>query len=392
LRIASIHSALAERGGAERSILEQAHYLMRNHEVTVFGTYVNKSRCYEDLMKGLDVRQLVGIPVSKLDLFINTSLGLLLARKFKRDLKGYDVLLSHQEPAHWIAFCSKRPYVVQIHSLLTALYPELGDLPWGSDYDRMIIDTTLMMGGRRFARWSDQQAVRGAESVLVQGKMTGRMVQDIYGVRPVQVPYAIDFSRYLSADPKPVFARYSIRHPLILMVTRPVPGKRPDLMIRILPKILKDYPTATLVIACAEGLYTHIWRKLAESLGVATSTKIISISPVEINALYSGASVVVYPTQAPEMLGRVVVEAMYFGVPPVVWDNEWGPAEAVKDGVGLRARPYDINDFLDKILALLGDDELRQRMGNEAKRYARMTFSWEKAGHALEEILESVNR
>lgn len=390
LRIASLHSGFGERGGAERSILEQARYLAKNNEITIFGTYVNPSKCYPDLMMGLDMRQLVGVPVTKFDLLINTALGLFLARRFHQDLEGYEILLSHQEPAHWIAFCAKRPYVVQVRSLLPILYPEFGDtFAWDSDLDRVGINLAVNSGGRRYLRFIDQNAVRGANKVVVHSKMAGKAVQDIYSVRPVQLPYGVDFSSYPYADPNPIFTRYSVSRPLILMVTRPIPSKRPDLMIRIMPRILRDHPTATLVIACGTGSYTFLWRRLAQRIGVAASTRIISVSPREINALYCGATVAAFPTQAPETLGRVVLEAMHFGVPPVVWDNGWGPSEVVVDGVGFRARAYDIDDFTDKILTLLGEDDLRLSMGRKAKQYAESNFSWEKAGPALEEILKN---
>src|SRR5208337_5583713 len=138
MRVASLHIALAERGGAERSILEEAHYLKKMHDVTVFATYSRASLCYPELMNDLDIHQLVGIPFTKFDLLSNVAFGLFFARSFEHKFQSFDVLISHQQPAHWIAYNSKRPYVVQIHSLLTMLYPEFmgKSLLWDTDYDR----------------------------------------------------------------------------------------------------------------------------------------------------------------------------------------------------------------------------------------------------------------
>lgn len=390
MRIASVHSAFGERGGAERSVLEQAHRFTKKHEVTLFVTYARPVACYPNLMRGLDIRQLVGISIPKFNLVLNAALGLILAGAFRNDFKHYDILLSHQQPAHWIAYRSKRPYVIQIHSILSILYPELfpNPFPWDTDFDRVVINLAINSAGRRIIRRIDQAAIRGANEVLVQGAMIGQLIHQIYGIKPIKIPYGVDFSTYKRTDPAPIFSKYSIKSPMILMATRPLPSKRPDLMIGILPQILKDHPTATLVIACARGPYTIIWRRLARRLGVSSSVRIISVSSSEINALYSGASVVGYPTQALESVGRVVIEAMYFGVPPVVWDDGWGPAEVVKDGVGLRATPYDADDFADKVLTLLNNGELRQRMGARARRYAMTNFSWEKSVRTVETILE----
>jgi len=390
LRIASVHSAFGERGGAERVILEQAHHLSRKHDVTVFGTYVWPEKCYPDLLEGLNMRQLVGIPVRKFDLLTNAAFGLFLSKGLANQFRSFDVLISHQEPAHWIAYCARRPYIVQIHSLLTILYPEFfrETYPWDTDYDRIAINLVVDAGFRSFLRWIDETTVHGAQAVLVEGRKIGDYVNRVYGVRCIQVPTAIDITKYQWSDPTPVFRKYSIRPPLILMVTRSLPSKRPDIMIRILPKILQSHPTATLVIACGESRYNHLWNNLARRLGVAESIRILSVAQPELRALYSGAAVLGYPSQAFEAVGRVVAEGMAFGVPSVVWDDGWGPAELVKNGAGLRAQPYDIDDFTDKCLALLNDEEMRRRMGDEAKRYVETKLSWENAMPHIVKVLE----
>ena len=390
MRIGSLHSAFVERGGAERTVLDQAHYLARRNEVSVFATYARPSACYPELMRGLDIRELVGVPVRKFDLVINASLGLWFGKFFKSNFKNFDILISHQQPANWIAFRSQRPYVLLMHSLLSILYPDfVGPVnTWDSDFDRIAINYFVRLGGLYGMRWIDTKSVKGASAVIVQGKKLGQLVRDIFGVRPVQVPYGMDFSYYRRSNPRALLHMHLITPPLVLMVTRSIPSKRPDVMIRIMPEILKNHPTATLVIVCGPSTYTWRWASMARSLGISSRTRIISASPYEMNALYSGASVLGYPTQAFESVGRVVLEALAFGVPPVVWNNGWGPAEIVHDGIGFRAQPYDLRDFADKTLALLNDDELRRRMGKEGERYVRKTFSWKNAGPPLERVLK----
>jgi glycosyltransferase involved in cell wall biosynthesis len=157
-------------------------------------------------------------------------------------------------------------------------------------------------------------------------------------------------------------------------------------MIQILPKILRGHSTATLVIACPPGKYQTTLHNLAVRLNVASSTRIMSPTSLELNALYSAADVVVFPSQAHENAPRAVLEAMRFGVPPVVWDNGWGATDFVKDGLGYRARPYDLSDFLDKILTLLNDRDMRDKMGRSA-RSAAEKYSWANVGPVFENIL-----
>ena len=225
-------------------------------------------------MRGLDIQELVGIKISKFNLLVNVAAGLFFADSFKDRFTGFDILLAHQQPAHWIAYRSKRPYVVQIHSFLSILYPERFDtFPWDTDFDRIAINMAIDFGGRPVLRRIDQASIRGARKVLVQGRKIGEVIHEIYGVTPLRIPYAVDLSTYKRTDPRGVFSKYSITRPLILMVTRALPKKSPDLMIRILPKILKDHPSATLVIVSGKSPYLIRLRRLAQSLGVTPANE-----------------------------------------------------------------------------------------------------------------------
>jgi glycosyltransferase involved in cell wall biosynthesis len=389
-RIAMIHSSMGERGGAEKLILEQANYLTKRHSLTIFATYSRPQQCYPNLMKGLDIRQLVGFPIPKFELVSNITLALILARNFKGNFEEYDILFTHQQPAHWIAYTSSRPYVVQIHSLLTILYPERfpDEPPWDTDYDRFLINLASKLGGYRILRHVDRLSMRGARKVLVQSKKLAKVIKDLYDVEAFCIHYGIDFSGLTRTNPEPVFSKYRIKSPLILMVTRLIPSKGADVLIEIMPRILREYPKATLVIACPKGHYQTVWRLHARRLNVENSTRIITVPPSEINALYSGATVVGFPSIAPENAPRAVIEAMSFGIPIVAWDNGWGGAETVAEGGGMLAKPHDINDFGDKVQALLNDEEMRIRIGKRTRQYAA-TLSWEHVGPKFEEVLRN---
>jgi glycosyltransferase involved in cell wall biosynthesis len=342
-------------------------------------------------MKGLAIRQLVGFPIPKFELVSNVALGLILAKNFNRKFEEYDVVLSHQQPGPWIAYASTRPYVVQVHSLLTILYPELfpDEPPWDTDYDRFLINLTCKLGGCRILRRIDGLSMRGARKVLVQSKRLAEVIKDLYGVEPLRVPYGIDSTGLTRTSPKPLFSKYRIKPPLILMVTRLIPSKGADVLIEIMPRILQEYPNATLVIACPRGHYQTVWRLHARRLNVENSTRIITVPHSEINALYSGATVVGFPSMAPENAPRAVVEAMSFGIPIVAWGNGWGGAEVVAEGGGMLAKPYDVSDFGDKVQAVLNDKEMRLRIGEHSRQYAA-TLSWERVGPKFEQVLQNV--
>jgi phosphatidylinositol alpha-1,6-mannosyltransferase len=77
---------------------------------------------------------------------------------------------------------------------------------------------------------------------------------------------------------------------------------------------------------------------------------------------------------------------MAFGIPVVAWDNGWGTAEVLRESKGIVAKPYDVNDFAEKVLALLDDVELHRRIGERSKWYAK-SLSWERVGPQFVRLL-----
>ena len=68
-----------------------------------------------------------------------------------------------------------------------------------------------------------------------------------------------------------------------------------------------------------------------------------AVTEDELNRLYEGAAVYVYP--APEEdFGMGVIESMAKGVPVVAW-NQAGPTVTVAPGTGCLAEPLEVADY-----------------------------------------------
>ncbi len=91
---------------------------------------------------------------------------------------------------------------------------------------------------------------------------------------------------------------------------------------------------------------------------------------------YSAAEVVVMPSFY-ESFGMVALEAMACGT-PVIASQVGGLAFLVKDGeTGFTVPEGDPSALTDKLVLLLSDHELRERMGNCAAEYAQ-AYDWQK--------------
>jgi glycosyltransferase involved in cell wall biosynthesis len=93
-----------------------------------------------------------------------------------------------------------------------------------------------------------------------------------------------------------------------------------------------------------------------------------------------------------EPFGRVAVEAMAVGTAVVVTDVG-GPAEYVEHGVsGLLAPPRRPEALATAITQLLGDDALRQRIGETARRAVHLRFGVDRYRKRVLEALERAVR
>jgi glycosyltransferase involved in cell wall biosynthesis len=98
----------------------------------------------------------------------------------------------------------------------------------------------------------------------------------------------------------------------------------------------------------------------------------------ELLRLYDRAAVVACPSRR-EGFGVVCAEAMAHGR-PVVASAAGGLLDLVVDGeTGLLVPPGDAPALRAALERLLGDGELRRRLGEAGRRRARESFSWERA-------------
>ena len=74
----------------------------------------------------------------------------------------------------------------------------------------------------------------------------------------------------------------------------------------------------------------------------------------------------------------VMIEAMACGLPVVSFDFKCGPKDIIRHGVnGLLVKNGDIQGLADAMMTLMGDETMRKRMSEEAKKVTD-TYSEEK--------------
>jgi len=86
----------------------------------------------------------------------------------------------------------------------------------------------------------------------------------------------------------------------------------------------------------------------------------------------------------------VLVEAMFVGLPIVVYDMG-GVRDAVFDGeTGFLVAPGDYAEFKNKILELLQNSDLRAQMNAKSLEYAKKNFTINKMVDDYEQVFKEV--
>ena len=148
--------------------------------------------------------------------------------------------------------------------------------------------------------------------------------------------------------------------------------KRVGYLIEAAPHIVRAVPEARFLLV-GEGNEEQELRQLADRLGVSEHV-IFAGRADDVDAYYRLMSLSVL-TSLTEGLSITLLESMSHGLPVVV-TNVGGNPEVVSDGVtGYLVPPTDIRAFVDGVIRLLRDDEMRTRFGAAARARVEQRFN-----------------
>lgn len=151
-----------------------------------------------------------------------------------------------------------------------------------------------------------------------------------------------------------------------------------DALAAALPAIVRAVPEAILLVAGKENGYLHTLERHMHELGVEDALKSTGwISGEDLKAAYHASDVVVQPSIYFEPFGLIALEGMACGKPTVV-GYLGGLPEVVQNGeTGYVVNPHDTKQLSDKIIELLSDTALAEKMGQAGHHRACELFSLE---------------
>ncbi|TSA20284.1 glycosyltransferase family 1 protein [bacterium] len=196
------------------------------------------------------------------------------------------------------------------------------------------------------------------------------------------VPNAVNDKVYKPAD--------SIPHgkPIIGHLGRIKKYKSVDHLLRAFEIVLLEIPEARLKII-GDGDFRPALEKLAKDLGIADRVEFMGYLSEEEKVRQLHQMSVAVNCSAKEGWGLTVIEANASGVPVIASDVPGLRDSVVDEKTGLLYEYGNVEQLAQKILLMLRDENLRNRMRTEAIEWGR-NFNWEESAKKMIEFLESV--
>jgi len=189
-------------------------------------------------------------------------------------------------------------------------------------------------------------------------------------------------------DPQPVFEEYPVLRgkKVIFHPARMGLAKGCDVSIKALRIIKQRFPDVVLVLAGTKNIIDWVQSQqkdiaymvsLVEFLGLEDNVLIDAFRLEDMPKLYAASLVCVYPSTVSEPFGLTMLEALSSSRPMVVTETG-GMPEIIKDGInGFIIPVKDFESLASRINCLLGNKELRERLGHTGRQMVEQQYTKE---------------
>jgi phosphatidylinositol alpha-1,6-mannosyltransferase len=280
-------------------------------------------------------------------------LGLLAGGLRRRAGVRRAVGLTHGHEVGWAALPAAR-------SLLRRLARDVDVLTYLTEYQRSRLD-------RAVGRLTDlERLAPGVDTDVFSPAVSGEAVRSRYGLTG---------------------------RPVVVCVSRLVPRKGQDTLIRALPAIRRRVPDAALLLVSG-GPYRAALRQLAQRSGVAEHVVFTGSVPwADLPAHFAAGDVFAMPCRTRrrgldvEGLGIVYLEASAMGLPVVAGDSGGAPDAVLEDETGYVVSGLDVDAVAGRIADILGDPNMAKRLGTAGRTWVEAQWRWSHQAERLRVLL-----
>ena len=291
--------------------------------------------------------------------------GQLKRHRARLAAKGFDLLHIHTPfVAHYVGTALARRLGVPVIESYHTFFEQYLD-----KYVPLVPSAWLRLAARRFSA----AQCNAVDALAVPSHAMLEILQS-YGVKvPARVvPTGIELDQFGSGDGERFRSQHGIPldRPVLVHVGRLAFEKNVDFLLRVMTRVVPRFPGLLLVIA-GEGPARRSLEALTGRLRLRDNVTFLGYldrdGPLE--DCYSAGDAFIFASRT-ETQGLVLLESMALGV-PVISTAVMGTREVLAGGRGCLIAEDDESHFAAQIIRLLGDPELRRRLSDEARAYAR---------------------
>lgn len=212
------------------------------------------------------------------------------------------------------------------------------------------------------------------------------------------LPPGVDTDRFRpdAAGRAELRARYALgERPTVLCLSRLVPRKGQDMLIRALPAIRRRVDGAALVIA-GGGPYMTTLQELADRLGVSEHVTFTGgIPAAELPSYHAMADVFAMPCRTRgagldvEGLGIVFLEASATGVPVVAGSSGGAPETVQHNKTGMVVDGRSVDQIVGAVSDLLADPDRAAAMGAAGRDWVTAQWRWDDLAARLADLIRT---
>ncbi|TQS44575.1 glycosyltransferase family 4 protein [Cryptosporangium phraense] len=211
----------------------------------------------------------------------------------------------------------------------------------------------------------------------------------------VHLPGGVNTSEFHpDVDATEVRKRYGLTdRPTIVCVSRLVPRKGQDQLIRALPAIRKRAKDAALLLVSG-GPYREKLQKLAAEHRVTDHVKFTGSVPwAELPAHYAAGDVFAMPCRTRrggldvEGLGIVYLEASATGLPVIAGDSGGAPDAVLEGETGYVVGGRDVDALIERASELLENPEKARGMGKAGRAWVERDWHWDTLAARMSQLL-----
>ncbi|KXB07499.1 hypothetical protein AKJ52_00110 [candidate division MSBL1 archaeon SCGC-AAA382C18] len=374
MKIAYVYDAVYPwvKGGAEKRVWEIARRMAKNHEVHWYGI---------NWWEGDEVIEKEGVHIhgvcDPVELYSEGRRTISEAVYFARNLltplmrEGFDVVDCQEFPylpcfsTKIRSFLKRKPWVITWYEFWDEYWYEyLGSL---GHFGRCAERLTLKLPDRIVAI-----------SDWIKGKLEGVGIKDV-----AVVPNGVDFDSIRKVEPPS-------ENWDIIYVGRLSEHKNVNLLLESVDKI-KESGRNLEVCVIGDGPEREYLESYSEELGVSDSVEFLGFIESHdevIGHMKSSKVFVLLSTR--EGFPNTILEANSCGLPSIVIDHpENGSVGVVEDGETGFITDFSADSVAEKIISLLDNDKLREKMSEKARLYGR-EHDWSVIVDSLESVYEEV--